>query len=334
MKRTTTVAVVLFLVGCGGSGPSQAEAPKPSLDDKPPHAGAADTGGASAEAMAALEAAEAKSWADAKAKADAVLAKNPKDAVAHYARGIVAEDADKDLDAAEKHYVAALEADPKLVGASIFLSALYIKREKWDDAAKVARAGLEHAKGTYELHLHLALALHGKGDHALAAKAYANAVTLRPDDGKLRFDHGEELLEAGDKDGAAKAFKGAIAKAKGDSSLIALSGLELKKAGDLPGCVAAMDQAIAVKASGAFYTERAICKHAAKDVEGARKDLDEAIKLEPSSKNHFYAAKFAEDAGDKKACKTHYEQAAKLAAAAKPGTKVEEEAKKGAARCK
>ena len=82
-----------------------------------------------------------------------------------------------------------------------------------------------------------------------------------------------------------------------------------------------------------FFTERAICKHLGKDLPGARKDLDEALKLDASSKAHFYAGKFAEEAGDKKACKAHYAEAAKLAAAAKPGTKVEEEAKKGAERC-
>lgn len=331
MKHTFAVVAVALLVGCGGSGPSQAEAPKPDLEDKPAKA---DTGGASADSMAALEAAEAKKFDEAKTKADAVLAKNPKDAVAHYARGIVAEQSEKDLDAAEKHYRAALEADPKLVGASIFLSALLIDKKEWDEAAKVARAGLASAKGTPELHINLASALHGAGDHATAAKSYANAVALKPEDAELRLWHGQELIDAGDKDGAAKAFKGALAKAKSNTSVIALGGLGLKDAGDYPGCVAAFDQAIAVKASAPFYTERALCKHLAKDMAGARKDLDEAIKIEPSSKAHFYAAKFAEEDKDKKACKAHYLEAAKLAAAAKPGTKVEEEAKKGAERCK
>lgn len=335
MKRSIAVVGfmlgVLGMIGCGGTGPTQAEAPKPNLDDKPAKA---DTGGASAEAMAALEAAESKDYAGAKAKADAVLAKNPKDAVAHYARGIVAEQSDKDPEAAEKHYRAALEADPKLVGASINLSALLYDKKQFDEAAKVARAGIALAKGTPELHINLAYALHGAGDHATAAKAFANAVALKPEDAELRIWHAQELLDAGDKDGAARAYKGAQAKAKGNLSALTLVGLGLKEAGDLPGCVAAFDQAIGLKATAPFFTERALCKHAASDVAGARKDLDEAIKLDPSSKAHFYAGKFAEGAGDKKACKAHYLEAAKLAAAAKPGTKVEEEAKKGADRCK
>ena len=118
------------------------------------------------------------------------------------------------------------------------------------------------------------------------------------------------------------------------SLLLAIAGLGLREAGDLPGCVAAFDRAIGVKPQAPFYTERALCKHEAKDLAGARKDLDESIKIEPSSKSYFYAGKFAEEAGDKKACRAHYLEAAKLAGAAKPGTKVEEEAKKGAERCK
>jgi tetratricopeptide (TPR) repeat protein len=325
-----SLVFVLMLAACGGTGPSQAEGPKPDLD-KPSKA---ETGGASEEAMAALEAAEKKDYDGAKAKSDAVLAKNPKDAVAHYARGIVAEQHEKNLDDAEKHYRAALAADPKLVGATIFLSALLIDKKNFEEAAKVCRAGLEQNKGVPELHLNLAAALHGAGDHATSAKAFGNAAALKPDDVELKIWHAEELLEAGDKDGATKQFKNATAKAGKNMSVLKLAGLGLAKAGDYTACVATFDTAIAVKADGPLHTERAICKKKAGDLAGARKDLDEAIKLDPSSKSYFYAAQYAEEAKDKKACFKFYTEAAKAAAASKPGTKVEEEAKKGADRCK
>lgn len=335
--KTLCLAAVLLLSACGGTGPSQAEGPKPDLD-KPTKA---ESGGASAESMAALEAVEKKDYDAAKAKADGVLAKNPKDAVANYARGIVAEQSEKNPEAAEKHYRAALASDPKLVGASIFLSALLIDKKQFDEAAKVCRSGIEQNKGALELHLNLASALHGAGDHATSAKSYGNAVALKADDVELRIWHAQELLEAGDKDAASKQFKNAIAKAGKNTSVLALAGLGLRDAGDFTGCVATFDQAIAVKAAAPFYTERAICKQRANDLAGARKDLDEAIKLEPSSKAHFYAGKLAEEAftasktpADKKSCREHYLEAQKLAAAAKPGTKVEDEAKKGADRCK
>jgi Tfp pilus assembly protein PilF len=328
--KTFIAAFALSVFGCSASGPSQAEGPKPDLD-KPTKA---ETGGASADSMAALEAVEKKDYDTAKAKADAVLAKNPKDAVAHYARGIVAEQSEKNPAEAEKHYRAALASDPKLVGASTFLSALLIDQKKFEDAAKVCREGLQQNKGAIDLHLNLASALHGAGDHATSAKSYGNAVALKPDDVELRIWHAQELAEAGDKNASSKAFKDAIAKAGKNMQVLALAGLGLRDNGDFTGCVATFDQAIAVKATAPFYTERGICKHKANDLAGARKDLDESIKLEASSKNHFYAGKLAEEAKDKKSCRDHYLEAAKLAAAAKPGTKVEEEAKKGADRCK
>jgi Tfp pilus assembly protein PilF len=330
MKRFGLFTVML-LIGCGGSGPSQAEGPKPTLPSGPDESQAAS--GAGGEA---LEAAKAGDFNAAKEKADAALAKNPKDAIAHYARGIAAEDGDKDDVVAEKHYRAALEANPKLVGASIFLSAQLIKLKRFEEAAKVARDGIQHDKGTYELHLHLGIALHNLGDHATAAKSFANAVQLHPDDAALRVDYGRELLEAKDNDAAARAFKEAASKAKGDTTLLTEAALGLKDAGDHVACASTLDPVIAAKASAPLYIVRASCRHGAKDLPGARKDLDEAIKLEkPASfRTHGYAAKYAEEAGDKKACRALYLETAKLIAAEKPGTKIEEEAKKGAERCK
>lgn len=321
-----------MLMACGGSGPTQAEGPKPTLPSGPDEGASAGSG----EGAAALEAAKGNDFKTAKEKADAALAKNPKDATAHYARGIAAEQGDKDVDTAEKHYRAALSADPKLVGASIFLSALLIDKKQFDEAAKVAREGIERDKGTYELHLHLGIALHNLGDHGKAAKSFGNAVALHPDDAGLRLDYGKELLEAGDKDTAAKAFKEAATKAKGDPSLLTEAALGLKDAGDNTACATTLDPVIANKPSPALYIVRASCRHAGKDLPGARKDLDEAMKLEkpPSWRTHGYAAKYAEEAGDKKACRALYLETAKLIAAEKSGTKVEEEAKKGAERCK
>lgn len=320
-------AVVVFLVGCGGSGPTQAEGPKPNLDAPPassgnPKAGTIDL----SDAHAALE---AHDYATARTKAEAALAKEPNHAEAHFVVG-VCDEADKKPDDAAKHYREALKSDPRLLGASINLSAILIDQKQFDEAADVARAGLKYSKGSPELHINLAYALQGKGDKDAAAKSFGNAVMLKPDDAELRLWHAQALLDAGDKDGAAKAFKNALGKAKGNADVMALAGIGLAQAGDAAGCVGALDQAIAAKSSPDLLTERAICKHKAKDVAGARADLDASIKLKPTVKAHAAAAKYAEEAGDKKACRDHYQEVAKMAA----GTKVEEEAKKGAARCK
>lgn len=329
--RTFSIVAVLVagLAGCASSGPSQAEAPKPNLDEPK---GEAPPG--SADAMAALEAAEKKDYAAAKSKGEAVLAKAPNDPVAHFALGVVSEESDKDVEAAEKHYRAALAADPKLVGASIYLSALLVDQKKFDEAADVARKGLAHAKATPELHINLAWALAGKGDAASAAKSMGNAITLKPDDAALRLDQADFYLQAGDKDAAAKAYKNAIAKAKGDGSVLGVAASGLAKAGDPAGCVATWDQVITKGEKPQPLLQRALCKAQAKDLEGALADAKKAIAIEPSPAAHYAAGKYAEAAGDKKTCKTHYAEAAKLAAAAKPGTELEAAAKKGEARCK
>jgi tetratricopeptide (TPR) repeat protein len=329
MKHLGWIAAVL-LIGCGGSGPSQAEGPKPTLPSGPEENQTAS--GAGGEA---LEAAKAGDFKAAKEKADAALAKNPKDAIAHYARGIAAEDGDKDDATAEKHYRAALEANPKLVGASIFLSAQMIKLKRFDEAAKVAREGLVHDKGTYELHLHLGIALHESGDHANAAKSFANAAKLH-DDANTQMTLAQELLEVGDKDGASRAFKNAVAKANGDAKVIKEAAIGLKEAGDFVSCASSLEPILAKQANAMLYEFSASCRHSAKDLAGARKDLAEAIKLQkpPSWKMYFVAGKWAEEAGDKKECRAQFLEAGKLIVADKVGTKAEEEAKKGADRCK
>jgi Tfp pilus assembly protein PilF len=332
MKQAIIISFVVVLGGCGGSGPSQAEGPKPDLSGPPAgsassSAGAEDKG--SPELASAHDALEAKDFKTARTKAEAVLAKNGKHAEANFIVGIC-DEADKKNDDAVTHYKAAIAADPKLLGASINLSALLVDMKQFDDAAEVAKAGLKLAKGSAELHTNLAYALKGKGDHATAAKSFANAVQLKPEDALLRLDYADELKEGGDKEGAQKQYKNVIAKAGEDVNVIAAAGIGLAQSGDPPGCVAAFDAAIKKKSSPDFLTERAICKHKAGDLAGARADLDESLKAKPTVKAHAAAAKYAEEAKDKKACKLHYAEVAKMAA----GTKVEEEAKKGMERCK
>ncbi|MEO7096070.1 MAG: tetratricopeptide repeat protein, partial [Polyangiales bacterium] len=306
-----TIALLL-LAACGGSGPGQAEGPKPNLDDKGASDGSGTTSASSPDLEAAMAALEAKDCKTARAKAEAVIAKTPTSADASFVLG-VCDEADGKPDDAVKHYQAALATDATLTGASINLSALLIDLKQWDDAAKVCKDGLAKQKGTVELHINLSYALKGKGDHASAAKSFANAIALKPDDPTLRVDRAMELLSAGDKDGASKELKNALGKAGGNADLLAEIGVGLAQTGDAPGCVAALDKAIAAKSSPELLTERGICKHKANDLAGARKDLDDALAKDPASiKAHAAAAKYAEEAKDKKACKLHYAEVVKL----------------------
>jgi uncharacterized protein (TIGR02996 family) len=316
--RAFAIVLCAVLAGCGGSGPTQAEGPKPQNLDSPPPS--KSSGIDVSEAHAALE---AKDYEKARKIAEDALAKEPNHAEAHFVVG-VCDEADKKIDLAMGHYRSALKSDPKLLGASINLSALLIDQKQYDEAAEVARAGIKNAKGSAELHINLAYALLGKGEKDAAAKSFENAMKLRPDDAELRLWYADALLEAGDKAGASKGYKNAIAKAKGNAQLITAAAIGLAKADDPTGCVAALDQVISSKATPDSYTERAICKHKGKDLPGARKDLDDSIKLQSTVKAHFIAGKYAEEAGDKKACKLHFDEVGKMAA----GTKVAEEAKK------
>ncbi len=332
MKHLLFVALVavgpLAAVACSPAGPSQAEGPKPDLD-KPPK-GAASGDAVAPELADAQAALEAKNCAVAKEKASAVLAKTPKHGDAHFILGVCAE-GDKNDAEAITHYKAALEANPKNSGAAVNLSAILIDKKQFDEAIEVCKQGLDATKGaSVELHTNLGWAFAGKGDHEKAAKSFGNASKLKPEDASLRLSHADELLAAGQKDAAAKAYKDAIGKAKGDNELLRAAGLGLFQTGDFAGCVAVLDTVIAAKPTVDVYTDRAACKHKAGDLAGARGDLDASIKLKPTVKAHGFAAKWAEEAKDKKACQSHWAEVQKLAA----GTKVEEEAKKGLDRCK
>ena len=329
MRTMHAVVVALSIasacagLGCGSSGPKQVEGPKPSLDDSDKGSGSSNPDIAAAE-----DALKAKDCVTARAKATAVLDKTPKMPDALFILG-VCDEADGKPEDAVAHYKGALEGDPTSTGAAVNLSALLIDLQRYDDAIEVCKASLAKSKATVELHINLAYALKGKGDHAMAAKSFANAIALKPDDASLRIDRAGELTAAGDKDGAAKELKNALAKAGNDADLLAEIGVGLAKVDDAPGCVAAFDKAIAAKSSPVFLTERGICKHKAKDLAGARKDLDDAIATDPGNlKAQFAAGMYAEEAKDKKACKQHFGEAVKLA----KGDLVEQ-AKKGLEKC-
>jgi tetratricopeptide (TPR) repeat protein len=327
--RFAVAAVVLAgcsLAACGGSGPTQAEGPRPNLDS-PPTGTDGDKG--SAELADAHAAVAAKDFKTARAKAEAILQKNPKHAEALFVVGECDEADHKDEDAVA-HYRAALAADPGLLGAAINLSALLIDLKRFGEAADVARAGLKSGKGAVELHINLAYALKGKGDHATAAKAFANALRFKPESADLYVEYGDELHAAGDNPGAQKAYKNAVAKAGDDVALIAAAGIGLSQSDDAPGCVAAFDTVLAKKSSADFLTDRAICKHKAGDLGGARADADASIKIKPNIRAHTVAAMYAEEAKDKKACRAHFAEVAKMGV----GTRVETDAKKGIERCK
>jgi hypothetical protein len=98
----------------------------------------------------------------------------------------------------------------------------------------------------------------------------------------------------------------------------------LRKAGDAAACVAALDGLVGKNKSASLLAERAKCKFAAGDKPGARADVDAALGIEASAQGHALAAQFAKDAGDVKACKSHW---AAIATIGKGNKDVEAKAK-------
>jgi Tfp pilus assembly protein PilF len=324
---------MLFALGfsaCGGSGPKQAEGPKPNLDDTSGGGGTSSGGNdkpVAPEIEAAQDAVKNNDCTTATAKAKAVLDKDKDSADAHFILGVCLEKDDK-KDDAWKEYDAALKIDPHHLSAATNESALLIDLGKFDEAVAVCKAALVSNKGAVDLHINLGYALAGKGDHADAAKSFKNALALKPDDATLMVARGNELAANGDKDEAAKSYKNALAKTD-DAELIGEAAVGLGTAGDPQGCVAALDKAIAKASSSKLLADRGICKHKAGDVPGARKDLDDALAADATNViAQFAAAKYAEEAKDKKACKEHWAAAAKLVKG-----EAQDMAKKGEARC-
>ncbi len=327
-KSICAATITMALSACGGGGPpKQAETPHPDLDAPPPgHAAEKVLPTADVEAEEALEKGDC---ATARAKVQVVLDKSPDDADAHFVLGVCAQK-DGDNDAAVTNYKAALTGDPSIVAAAANLAGLLDDLKRFDEAADVARAGIAHGgKGVAELHVALADAFKGQGKHDLAAKSYENAIKIHGDDAQLYLWEGEQLVDAGDKTAALRAYRGAVTHAKDDVSVLELAAIGLEKAGDPTACVAALDKAMTKEATAPLLARRGVCKHAGGDLPGARADLDASIAKSPTFGAQAAAGKYAEEAGDKQACREHYLAAAKIGA----GKPVEKEAKERAAHC-
>jgi tetratricopeptide (TPR) repeat protein len=338
MRTSSLFAVVavvvapIVVVACGGE-PKQIDAPHPAVSDTPeaaasnappPNPPEAD------EAYAALEKGDCRT---ARAKAESVVSKTPKQPMAHLVLGVCSDQEGK-KDDAKQHLAITLEQDPANLAAASFLSAILLDEKDFEGAAKVAREGLKYSKGAWELHANLGYALAGSKDHVSAAKSFDNAIKLhklelKSDDAGLHLERGRELLAAGDKDGAQKELHNAIELAGGDAKIVADASVLLAQAGDAVGCAAALDK---VKdAPAELIRQRAVCKHMATDLAGARKDLDAAIAKGPATAQmHWAAANYAAEAKDAKSCKAHLAEMAKVA----KSDQEKSEAKSAATTCK
>lgn len=284
----SVIALALGAAACGPDKPAQSgfDPPLPTGPAYVPPGGPGGPGGAksaptsdSPDVARGVGAFEKGDYAGAQAAFEAALKTNPNDAVAHFNLGLTLEHANKLADA-EKSYKEALRIRPDFADVAVALSSLYLSAEppRADEAASVARAALEKHPENGSLHFNLGVALAPK-DQAGATKEFEDALAKTPNDANAHFTYGHWLGVWGQKDKAVEQLK--LATKTSDVGILAAVGHELLLLRDAAGCIAAYDKAIAGKDAAELRTERALCKLASKDEDGALADLKAAVAAEP-----------------------------------------------------
>ncbi len=298
----------LLLFGCGATTPPPQDATDPPLDTPP-----ADVVPASSAAVkAGMDAIAAGDFEKAKGILEKAHADNPGDAQAVYYLA-VAQDQLGDADGARKNYQAALALDPKLIEATVNLSALLLEAEDGAGALALVDAALKHAPADPRLLTNRALALEVAGDMTRAAAAYKAAVAASPENLELRVAYGQVLAQAGQKDEAQKVLRDAMARATEVSMLTSVADA-FGKLGAFADCVAALDKAIAKDEKPVFLVRRGVCRHSMKDDPGAQADYEKAVVLDPKfAPAHFYLGQHFRAGGKKKEAIAALKRASELA---------------------
>lgn len=290
-RSLSAVLLSIFVAACGGGdkppqSPTQAATPDPDLGAEGPSKGkptgqsggsAAPAGDDYARGSAAFKAGD---FPTAKTAFEAAVKKNPKQADAHYALGLVL-DKTGDRAGAEKSYKDALAIQPDMQEAAENLTALYVESQRYDDAIATAKKALDKNAKNAPLTLNYAVALGGKGDQAASQKAFDDAVKLEPNNALFYITYAQQLATWKKRDEALEKLKKAQSVAGEDPALLGSIGFEMRTLRAVPECIAAFDKAIGIKDNADFRTNRALCKHAAKDKAGALADLTTATTKEP-----------------------------------------------------
>ncbi|MEO6419717.1 MAG: tetratricopeptide repeat protein [Polyangiaceae bacterium] len=248
-----------------------------------------NAGPASEDLTKGIKAYTAGDMAGAKASFEAAIKKNPKDADAFCYLGLVA-DKGGDKAAAEKSYKDALALKPDHEDAAQNLGALYIDGGRFDEALLATRPALAKHPKNAALHTNIAVALASKGDVG-AVREFEEATKIAPTDAMLEFTYGHWLGVMKRPDEAAAKLRAARPLAGDDIALVAAIGHEMLLIRDVADCVPTYDKAISLKDAAEFRTERALCKLAGKDEDGAFADLQAAVKKEPTyALAHYWLA--------------------------------------------
>jgi tetratricopeptide (TPR) repeat protein len=221
-------------------------------------------------------------------------------------------------------YKKALELDPKLVDASINLSALLLDANDAAGALKVVDNALKLAPKEKGLLTNRALALEATGNKDEAVKAYGAAVEAGGDDPQLRIAYAQLLAESGRKEQALEQLRklGPI----DNPQLAAAAANTFGRLKAFADCVGVLDKAIASKPAPDLLVRRGVCRMENGDTAGEKADYEAAIKLDPKfAPAYYYLGKHLLAKGDKKGAQANFEKAVETGGDTPPAKEAKEE---------
>jgi Tfp pilus assembly protein PilF len=303
-----TLVVAFLVLGCGDKPVAKTLNLDPPVEQTPA-APAAPTSPELTRGIKLLESGDAKG---AQVEFSEALAKDPKNADAHYYLGVCHEK-QGDKPKAEAEYQAALAQKPDHEAAAVNLSAGYIDGGKFKEAASVCQSALAVLKKSGQLSLNLGVALASQGRDSEAEKALDEASAQLPKDAMVALTHGVWLGKWKKADAAKAKLTQARDLAQGDVGILASAGFELKNVGAFADCVVSLDRALEKKEAAELRSYRALCKMGQADKDGALADLETAVKNEPKyAPAHFYLAGQLLNRKRKAEAITHYAEYVKL----------------------
>lgn len=297
-RTWSIVGIGLFVALVGACGPST---PPPQQPDNSA-GGTAPTGdtGAEGKVARAEKLIADKQWDQAKTVLNEEIGSNPKNAKAVFYLGVCDENTG-DVEGAKASYKKALDIDPKLVDAALNLAAILLDSKDPAGALPYIQQGLAADPKHPLLLQNRALALDDLGKSDEAAKAYAAALEVQPDNGQLRAAYASLLVKLDKKDAALPQLKLLVDKTDDPVMLAAVSNW-YGKLSAFKECVGALDKALKMKQESEFYSRRGLCKHGLNDEDGARKDYEQAVAADPkSAAAHYYLGRALAEKDAKKA---------------------------------
>lgn len=202
---------------------------------------------------------------------------------AHYVLG-VAEEHSGNAASAEKEYNVAVKLDPNDADAQAALGRTYFAEGKAADAEAAFREFLRLKPGSQEGEMGLARSLLQQKKTAVAVDALTDYLNGNPNDAKARVMQASALVELGKNDEALAALDRAAKDNPETVEALKLRSVIYYRKSDFPKAVAVLQKAEAMAPDDAPIHAR--LGHAlieTKDYSGATRELNEALRLDPSS---------------------------------------------------